>query len=592
MRKRTGGKPFFLGNVFRKVERAKQQWESTVDALPELICMVDGEQKIVRANRTLERWQLGDVKGVAGRDFHSVVHPDCDDPGCYLFNLLVTAGPPAAGEPALEMEAYDPHLERHIRVEMCPIPGHDWQEGTTGGGGRSDTNGGGRAGERPYSRAIILHDISEHKRLVRSLERHAHRLRTINGISRSVLGAEAPQEHVVAAISHLKSFLPVQKAVVFLLNGERSHFSVLADEPPSPDMAAGDTLSLSQMESVAHRALDREYTVRQLAELPARGALEEAWRRQGIHAYANMPLRIDGRWLGSLVVGKQRAGSFSGEDMEVIGEAAELLTVALDQSRLYGQLQETNAELERLLRAKQERMQDLSHEVRSPLALIQGFVELMQKETLGPLTPEQREALTVMGDKGERLLAFMERMLLLQTMGAREMVLEQTDLETFLREIVAPWRLPANNRGIELKIEIPSPMPLVQIDQSLFPQVISNLLDNALKYTPSGGVITVGAWPKGDEVVIEVTDSGPGLPRDLLESIFNRYTQGSDGTEVRGAGIGLALCREVVQAHGGTISAASAGREQGSTFTVRLPSQLRQVSVEEPGLLMKEPLDE
>lgn len=563
---KSGSKPFFLGNVFQKVERAKQQWESTVDALPELICMVDGEQKIIRANRTVERWQLGDVKGIAGRDFHSVVHPDCDDPGCYLYNLLVTAAPPAAGEPAREIEAYDPQLGRHVLIEVCPIPGSQRQEQTAVTIRDLQPND-----ERPLNRAIILHDITEQKRLVWSLERHAHRLRTINGISRSALAAKSPQEHVIAAINHLQSFLPIHRAVVFLLNPERSHLDVLAADPPCPEMEPGDSLPLKEVRVISHRALNRAYTVRDLASLAPRGALEEAWRRQGVVAYANVPLRIDGRWLGSLFVGTRRAEAFSPDDMDVLAEVAELLTVALEQSQLYRKLQQTNSELQRMLRARQESMQDLSHELRSPLALIQGFVGLMRDEALGPLTSEQREALSVVGDKGEHLLALIERLLILQTVSDRKADLKATDLKAFLQSTVAPWRLPAGNRDIELGLEIASSLPPVPLDRSLFPQVISNLLDNALKFTPGGGTVTVRAWSEGDEAVIEVADDGEGLPAEQLERIFERYTQGGGSTSVKGAGIGLALCREVVRAHGGTIVAASEGVDRGSTFTVRLP---------------------
>ena len=329
---------------------------------------------------------------------------------------------------------------------------------------------------------------------------------------------------------------------------------------------------MAEAKRISRRPLNRPFYVADLAQGARRSEMEAQYHEQGIEAYANLPLHINERWLGTLVVGTRQVEGFSDRDMGVLEEVAELLTVALNQSLLHVQLQETNQELQANLRAKQESMQDLSHELRSPLGVIHGFVNLLRDETLGPLMPEQKEALSVVEDRGDYLLDLVERLLLLQTVGEREADLEMTDMTEFLQKLVSPWQLPARNRGVGLVMNLADPLPEIPVDISLLPQVIANLLDNALKFTPSGGTITVTARATEEEMVITVSDDGAGIPPERIEAIFERYNKGKGS---QGAGIGLALCREVMRAHGGSIGAASPGKGQGSTFTVRLPRRQR-----------------
>ncbi len=126
---------------------------------------------------------------------------------------------------------------------------------------------------------------------------------------------------------------------------------------------------------------------------------------------------------------------------------------------------------------------------------------------------------------------------------------------------------------VEVRWEVAPDLSLLMADPDLLGQVVVNLLDNALKFSPGGGVVTVRAWPEGDEVIIAVSDQGIGIPPDKLGRIFERFYQvdGSTSRRFGGMGIGLALCKAIVEAHGGRIWAESAGEGQGSTFYVALP---------------------
>ncbi|MBM4431044.1 MAG: response regulator, partial [Chloroflexi bacterium] len=129
-------------DLIKKIERAKQEWESTVDSLPELVCLVDDRGHIIRANRTVETWNLGRVTDVKGREFHQLLHPDCAGSSCYLSSLWKQAWEKAVqGQPA-QCEAYDETLKRHVSVQVQPWK--DWEKGTLIG-----------------STVVIVRDISE-----------------------------------------------------------------------------------------------------------------------------------------------------------------------------------------------------------------------------------------------------------------------------------------------------------------------------------------------------------------------------------------------------------------------------------------------
>ena len=257
-----------------------------------------------------------------------------------------------------------------------------------------------------------------------------------------------------------------------------------------------------------------------------------------------------------------------------------LLSVIEDQKRAEDALQElnralseTNARLQEALQAKEEMIQNVSHELRTPLTLILGHVDLLSAGYLGPLAPEQQHSVAVMEKQGRRLLFLVNRLLLLQTLSAHTVKKRPFDVASWLTQIVSSWEQRAVEEGIEIRLDLPLDLPHVAADPDLLEQVITNLLDNAFKFSPSGGRVTLTACRDGSHLHIRVQDQGVGIPPEKLERVFERFYQ-VDGSSTRrfgGMGIGLALCRAIVEAHGGQIWAESAGPGQGSTFTVSLP---------------------
>ncbi len=161
----------------------------------------------------------------------------------------------------------------------------------------------------------------------------------------------------------------------------------------------------------------------------------------------------------------------------------------------------------------------------------------------------------------------------LQTFNPDKLHLEPLDLGTWLPTTAKAWQLVAAEHGLKLRTKMAAtPAPILSSPSHL-ELVIGNLLDNAIKFSPEGGQIWVQARPQNDMMIITVADQGIGIPDDKLPQIFDRFYQvdGSTTRRFSGMGIGLALCKAIITAHGGTIQASSPGPSQGSTFTVSLP---------------------
>jgi PAS domain S-box-containing protein len=226
-----------------------------------------------------------------------------------------------------------------------------------------------------------------------------------------------------------------------------------------------------------------------------------------------------------------------------------------------------NAELSK---AKDEMVSMVSHEMRTPLASIVGFTELLVTRKV---TPEQRsDYLGIMLQEGRRLTSLINDFLDLRRIegGHLTMRYAPTDIKALIKRSVA---LIADTTGTPIQIRVPDEMPLVRIDGDSIFRVVANLLSNARKYSPNGGAIVVGAGVVADMVEVFVQDEGLGIPADAISHVFRRFfrVDNPDRTGIKGTGLGLAICKNIVEAHGGTIAVRSAGLGKGSLFSFTIP---------------------
>ncbi|MCB9418331.1 MAG: GAF domain-containing protein [Ardenticatenaceae bacterium] len=545
-----------INETFSKVERAKREWESTVDALPELICIIDENGRIVRTNRTIEKWGFGDVKTVIDRSYHSLVHPHCQQP-CYLSNAIHQAVNSAGAEYVIEEETYDKTLNRFISARIQPVSMKD------------NTPEGHR------NLVVILKDISVRKRAEQALYRQNGRLVALNAINKAILAADSPEEIAQATLKRIQPLVPYQQAHLLIKTPETDQLLVLAsiaNNNTETDLENGQKIPETAVTQCEERPLGKFFVVQSLKSLDNRAVIEEQWAEQDLDSYMNVPLKAGEYNIGVLQLAANNPAVFEPEQIEIIREIAETLTIAIQQSQLHQKLGRTNDELQRILRTKHEIMQDVSHDLRSPLALIKGYAELLKEGFLGTLNDEQANALNVIDKKGEQLLTLVNRLFKLQTVGKDTLDKTEFNLNQHLHETIQSWQILTTNKNIRLQLQIPDKLPIITADASLLDQVFTNLLDNALKFSPVGSKIMVNAWSEGTELIVSITDQGLGIEPEKAAQIFERFYQvKSSGQAKAGAGIGLALCKAIVDAHDGRIWAKSAGKDQGTTFFIALP---------------------
>ncbi len=238
------------------------------------------------------------------------------------------------------------------------------------------------------------------------------------------------------------------------------------------------------------------------------------------------------------------------------------------------------AELQRAVEARARIMRGVSHDLKNPLNAILGHTELLEQEIKGQLNAGQKESLSRIRKSVESLLLLIDDILDLSRTesGHLRIVPSKTQILPIIRETIDEHWASASAAGHRLEAQLPSDIPALTTDPQRVQQILGNLLSNAIKYTPVGGQITVRAGVKRRDgetdqprwAAIEVIDTGPGIPTDQLETIFDEFSRLTVHQDKPGAGLGLAIARRISHLLGGNLTAESTN-ERGSVFTLWLP---------------------
>jgi signal transduction histidine kinase len=216
-----------------------------------------------------------------------------------------------------------------------------------------------------------------------------------------------------------------------------------------------------------------------------------------------------------------------------------------------------SSELSRSVNARKQMTADIAHELRTPLSLILGHAEAVHDGVL----PPTRENFEIIREEATRLEHLVNdlRILSLADAGELTITLQTIEPERLLQEVAALYQVQTQRKNISLELDITASLSTIEVDPGRMTQVLTNILDNALRHTPEGGTIILSAREVNDQVELAVQDSGPGLKAEDLDRIFNRFyrTDVSRQREDGGSGLGLAIAKSIVQAHGGQVSAES-----------------------------------
>jgi signal transduction histidine kinase/HAMP domain-containing protein len=312
--------------------------------------------------------------------------------------------------------------------------------------------------------------------------------------------------------------------------------------------------------------------------------IRSVFERHGYRSVLAAPLLFEQQIVGVLVVWGREPGRFSREVVDLLQTLATQSVLAIQNARLYRELEARSHELEAASRHKSEFLANMSHELRTPLNAVLGFSEVLAERMFGEVNEKQAEYLQDILSSGRHLLSLINDILDLSKVEAGRLELEPSrfHLPTALENALTLVRERASRHGIALDLRVDPAIGEIVADERKVKQILLNLLSNAVKFTPEGGRVAVAAIPRDGTLEISIRDSGIGIAPEDQVTIFEEFRQvgGDTARKQEGTGLGLTLAKKFVELHGGRIAVQSQVG-QGSTFTFTLPTRPGRTSAQE-----------
>jgi len=420
----------------------------------------------------------------------------------------------------------------------------------------------------------VARDVTERTRLLATSREHAANTQKLGEIGAAV-ASTLDRERILQKVTDIATDLTRAKFGAFFYN---------LSDPESADGYTLYTLSGAPREALANFPNPRAIAIfKPTFEGKGPVRLDDVTTDPGygygapflgmpvghlpVRSYLAVPVKgVDGGVLGALIFGHSQAGMFTEQHERLAMGVASWASVALENARLYAEAQAAN-------RIKDEFLAVLSHELRTPLNAIVGYARLLR----GGILPADKAArgLETLERNATWLTQIVEDVLDVSRIvsGKIRLDVQPVELPLIIDNAVATIQPAADAKGVRIQTVVDPSVGPVSGDPGRLQQVVWNLVSNAVKFTPRNGRIQARLERVNSHVEIVVSDTGIGIPPEFLPHVFERFRQAEAGTtrKTGGLGLGLAIVRHIVEMHGGTVEASSAGVGNGSTFRVRLP---------------------
>ena len=400
------------------------------------------------------------------------------------------------------------------------------------------------------------------------LGRRADLLDAANRCARALSSSLDLDEAFGAFIRELRGLVPFERVAIVLVEADHSRVIAAAGaraedvEPPGATSPLERNL-LADLVAGGQTIYRRDMSSPQYVE-------EEWMLRIGLRSRVAAPLLVGARVIGMLSLSRRDAEAFSDHEIELVSLLGRLAASAVQNIRAYDSERHTVEELRRLSALRADFVSLVSHEMRSPMAAVIGAARTLEQRWR-ELSPEQREAfLALIADETTRLAALIGDVLDTSRIDAGTFSYRfgDVDVGALVLEAVASASLAQDEVAVEADLR--PEVPHVRGDSERLRQVVGNLIDNAVKYSPAGGAVEVRVASHDHVVIVSVQDRGPGIATEDQRLIFEKFGRVSAGNSKPGTGLGLYIARSIAEAHGGSLEVASLpGR--GATFTLRLP---------------------
>ena len=416
--------------------------------------------------------------------------------------------------------------------------------------------------------ALARTRAAEAERLRDELGRRVDLLEAANRCARA-LGSSLELEQAFGAfIRELRGLVPFDRTTIVLVDDGRAEVIATAGAGAEDVFPPGTVRKVEG--SVLEEVLEGRTVVRNDMQDPAYPE-EEALLVLGLRSRLAAPLLLGARPIGMLSIQRAEPNAFSQDEIELSSLLGRLVATAVQNIRAYEAERATVEELRRLSALRADFVSLVSHELRSPMAAVVGAARTLQ-ERWRELSPEHRESfLELIGGETSRLATLIADVLDTSRIeaGTFSYAFTDVDLAALVEESVAAASLAQDE--VRVRAAVHGPMASVRGDRERLRQVLSNLIENAVKYSRTGEEVEVAAASENGAVRVAVSDSGPGIPREHQKLIFEKFGRAKVAGKAKpGTGLGLFIARSIAEAHGGSLDVRSVHR-QGATFTLSLP---------------------
>ena len=529
-----------------EIERQREQLRVTLASIGDGVVVTDAEGRVVFLNKVAEThtgWSLSDSVGQPLEKVFDIVHET---------TRQRTENPAAKALRERAVVALSNHTVllarggREIPIEDSAAP--------------IITTSGEVSGV-----VLVFRDVTEARRNVEERLKHADRFRLLWESAAVLLSTQAPEEMLQGVFEKIAPHLGLDAYFNCLVLEGREGLRLASYAGVKPhDVEAFQYLEPGQGIN-AHVAQTRRRAVFCNIENSTHPTTAEA-RQLGLTACVCNPLLVDGRLLGTLTFASRQRQDFEPDEVEFLDTLSQYVAAAYERLRLMEQLREAD-------RRKDHFLATLAHELRNPLAPLRNGLQVMKLSDV-PSEPV-RQAQAVMERQLTHMVRLIDDLLDMSRISRGKITLRKVrvDVAEVVQNALETSRPTIDAHRHHLEVELPDAPLYLDADVTRMAQVLSNLLNNAAKFTPTGGRIEIRAYRDGDEVALTVRDNGVGIPHGMLPHVFEVFTQVDRSLERAdgGLGIGLSLVKGLVELHGGRVLVSSQGQDQGSEFLLYLP---------------------
>lgn len=440
------------------------------------------------------------------------------------------------------------------------------------------TNAPLHRGDRVAGVLSMVQDITARKEAERAQQRYADRLRVVNRLDRVISSTFDLETVYDVLVDELRRLFVIDRTSLVVLSADKSRWQILRQwtrETPVLEAKRWYEVHGSGLEWLVENR--RSY----VGEV-GKGAFVEdaALTDEGLRSRMLVPLIFRSEILGALTLNSNMPDAYGPDDVALMVSLADQVAIALNNARLYEQVQQQAALLERRVRERTAQLESavkdlegfsysVSHDLRAPLRAIDSFSDIVLQEYGGRLDPEGRRLLGVVRENTAKMGRLIEDILAFSRAGRRDLVLTDVDLDALVAEALAGLRPQIGERAIAFRL---APLPRIAVDRPAFLQVLVNLLSNAIKFTRGreDARIEVAGAAAGDHWTLSVRDNGVGFDPRYAHKLFGVFQRLHAAEEFEGTGIGLAIVKRIVEKHGGTVR-AEGSPDGGAAFHLSMP---------------------